>query len=65
MNAIVCDCCGKTVLLSDSDPYFHTPKGITTLRGDPPEGLVMDLCDKCVGRLVQQVRETKGGDGDG
>ena len=63
MRAVVCDCCGKTVLLSDSGPYFECPKGITTLRGEPPNGLVMELCEDCVDRLLAAVRETKGGDG--
>lgn len=56
MNAIVCDCCGKVVLLEDEKPCLK-PKGISRLQSDIlPDG-VLDMCDECVEKLLKKVRK--------
>jgi hypothetical protein len=54
MKAIVCDKCGKVVLLPDEP--LRCPEGINTLvmRGTHRE---IDLCDECVDELVAAVRK--------
>lgn len=58
MRAIVCDCCGKTVLLSDEHPYAE-PIGMNRLTGDILGRSCLDLCDKCAEKLIAAVRETE------
>lgn len=64
MRAMVCDCCGKTVLIAD-EPYMYAPQGIHTLRGDSLPRKELDLCEECVGRLMAAVKESAGGGEDG
>ena len=61
MKAMVCDCCGKTVLISD-EPYMYSPEGMHTLRGDSLPRKELDLCEACVDRLISAVKESAGGE---
>lgn len=60
MKAMVCDCCGKVVLISD-EPYMYAPEGMHTLRGDSLPRKDLDLCDDCVESLLAAVAESAGG----
>ena len=59
MRAIVCDCCGKTVLLDD-DRHYAEPTGMHHLTGDILGRSHLDLCDECAEKLIAAVRETEG-----
>ena len=61
MRAIVCDKCGKVVLLDDKDGFeFHTHTKIYRLIGDHREARDLDLCDDCANELIEAVRGTEG-----
>lgn len=51
MFAIVCDCCGKTMLLASRDDHEHRYKLL-----DEKNATHLDLCEECAGRLVQAAR---------
>ena len=53
MKAIVCDCCGKTILLEN--PYCY-PSGTYQLHGEK-EDLCIDLCEECAAKLTKAIRE--------
>lgn len=55
MRAIVCDRCGKVMLLPDD--RLWTDEGYT-LRGMKKE-LNLDLCEECAEELVKATREVK------
>lgn len=58
MKAIVCDKCGKVVLLEDEFPYRY-PSGIYRLVHDGGEAKELDLCETCTNELVDALRRTK------
>lgn len=55
MKAIVCDCCGKCVLLSFETPWVE-PKGFHKVY-DADSREAMELCDECFEKLTKAVRE--------
>ena len=60
MKAIVCDKCGKVVLLEDEKPYMCNPIGVYTLyKGGSDE--VIELCEECGNDLISEVRKTREG----
>lgn len=54
MKAMVCDKCGKVVLLPDNPGIC--PDGISTLYMSHKQQEI-DLCDECVDELVQALRK--------
>lgn len=61
MRAIVCDKCGKTMLLEDNTPYSYSPVGAYRLVNDK-DNVTLDLCEGCANELLEAVRKMKGGD---
>jgi hypothetical protein len=57
MRACVCDKCGKVVLASDDDTLSLVPEGICRLSDGRRDGVCLDLCVECVGKLMKAVRE--------
>jgi hypothetical protein len=55
MKAIVCDACGKVILLSEAQTY-HENNGVHRLIGDILDRGEVDLCDDCAGKLLEAVR---------
>lgn len=58
MKAIVCDKCGKVVLIEDKHPYgavegIHT----LTLNSDITRESKLDLCQECAEELLALVRK--------
>ena len=53
MRAIVCDCCGKVVLLEDNQ-FF--PDCIHHLSGNVLGRSELDLCTECAEKLVKATR---------
>lgn len=51
MRGIVCDKCGKVVLLE----AFEYPTGIYHLSGNKTE-LELDFCEDCVQEILERVR---------
>lgn len=62
MKAIVCDKCGKVVLLEDNGPYMY-PSGVYRLVNDERKEKTLDLCEDCAGELVEAVRGMEGKNG--
>lgn len=60
MKAIVCDKCGKVVLLADEYPLGKA-EGIhcLTLTNDYSRESKLDLCQECAEELVAAVRRNK------
>lgn len=56
MKAIVCDQCGKVVLLEDGEPLFGA-KGMCRLTGDIFGRGVLDLCEECANKLIAATRK--------
>ena len=56
MRAIVCDKCGKTVLMGDE--YRMYPDGMNRLSLVSKKEEI-DLCDECTEELMEAVREVK------
>ena len=54
MKAIVCDKCGKVVLMSD-DELAICPEGINILQMLGKRQTI-DLCDECTDELVAAIR---------
>ena len=63
-KAIVCDKCGKVILLEDDKPYTFAPAGVFTLMHDKYPHIKMELCEDCADGLVESVRRMKGGVGN-
>lgn len=57
MKAIVCDKCGKVILIPDEIVYEYAT-GINRL-SMMTKRLEIDLCDECADELVAAVREGK------
>lgn len=58
MKAIVCDCCGKVILIPDrTNTYTNT--GVHRLISDTAEERLLDLCDDCADKLTETVRNVK------
>lgn len=56
MKAIVCDCCGKVILIPDrTNTYDNT--GVHRLITDSHDECLLDLCDKCAENLMKAVRK--------
>lgn len=55
MKACVCDKCGKVVLFGDEMDFL--PEGICRLSDGRRDGVRVDLCTECVGKLMESVRE--------
>lgn len=51
MFAVICDCCGKTMLLANMDDKKHRYTLI-----DEKKATYLDLCEECAERLVQAAR---------
>ena len=58
MKAVVCDCCGKVVLIPDSG-RIYVESGIHQLFSDTLDFTKLDLCDECAGKLMDAVRKTR------
>jgi hypothetical protein len=58
MLAIVCDCCGKTRLLSEDETY-HRPSQFSVVTRDRARPEKFDLCEECTEKLVVAVRKGK------
>ena len=61
MKAIVCDKCGKVMLLAD-DALYCRPTGAYRLVKDTGDYSVVDLCEDCANEIVDAVRRTKDGE---
>lgn len=61
MKAIVCDKCGKVMLLEDERPYLVSPAGVYRLIGER-DCHSLDLCEDCACELIEAVRRTKDGE---
>lgn len=61
MKAIVCDVCGKVVLLADEHPLGKA-EGIHCLflTNDLSRENKLDLCEDCAGKLISCARKTSG-----
>lgn len=59
MKAIVCDKCGKVILLEDDRPYCY-PSGIYRLVNERGGAKELDLCEDCAGELVEVLRRMDG-----
>ena len=57
MKALVCDKCGKVSLFGDEMEFL--PEGICRLSDGRRNGVCVDLCTECVGKLMEAVREQK------
>ena len=58
MLAIVCDCCGRTRLLSEEETHRRPScYSLVSIDGLKPEKF--DLCEECTKRLVANVRKGK------
>lgn len=55
MRAIVCDKCGKVVLIPDRS-NMHNIEGVHQLYSDSLGISKLDLCDECAEELVGSVR---------
>lgn len=53
MRAIVCDCCGKVMLLEDN---HYSPEGIHHLTGCILGRSDLDLCTECAEKLIKATR---------
>ena len=58
MKAVVCDCCGKVVLIPDSGRIYGET-GIHRLVADTLDYTSLDLCEECAGKLMDAVRNTR------
>jgi hypothetical protein len=59
MKAIVCDSCGKVVLLEDYCPG-RMPTGFHRMIHDSfVDKVDLDICDECYNRLIEAVRQEK------
>ena len=55
MRAIVCDCCGKVVLLAEDEGY-REPENMHRLSGRIIGRSELDLCTECAEKLIQATR---------
>ena len=62
MKAIVCDKCGKVVLLEEDVPYAFIPVGMYRLINDKGNEK-FELCQECGDEMLAYVRMTRGGEG--
>lgn len=58
MKAIVCDCCGKVILLPD-ETCTYGETGIHRLISNTLSHSQLDLCDLCADNLMKAVRNIK------
>ena len=56
MKAIVCDKCGKVVLIPDKEPAFGTKTGLYRLVSMNDGNVIVDLCEECKKELMDAVR---------
>ena len=56
MKAIVCDKCGKVILLADGERYYHQKAIVKLINTATQEE--MDLCDECAEELKAAVRKS-------
>ena len=57
MKAVVCDCCGKVILIPDrTNTYTNT--GVHRLISDGEERQ-LDLCENCADKLTEAVRNVQ------
>ena len=57
MKAIVCDKCGKVILLEENRYEYSTNSGVYHLIGGAKIGRELDLCESCAEELMAAVRE--------
>ena len=57
MKAIVCDKCGKVILLEDGRYEYGTGSGAFHLIGGKFADSLLDLCEDCVEELMTAVRK--------
>ena len=55
MKAVVCDKCGKVILLPDGKDTYDPENGVFHLYGDGFTAI--DLCRECTDELVAAVRK--------
>ncbi len=55
MRAIVCDKCGKVILLPDDGPTYALPNGVVRIVGSEIGDI--DLCVECANELKAAVRK--------
>lgn len=58
MKAIVCDCCGKVMLIPDRTNTYDN-NGVYRLISDSLDECMLDLCEDCANKLRESVRNTK------
>ena len=58
MKAIVCDSCGKVILIPDRT-NIYVNNGVHRLFSDTLDVAELDLCDECANKLVEAVRNNK------
>lgn len=56
MKAIVCDACGKVMLLDECTPIYSEENGVNRLTGRLFDRGEVDLCDDCASKLLEAVR---------
>lgn len=54
MRAIVCDCCGKVILMEEHDSWQKVD-GVHYIVGKS-DFTELDLCDECYNKLMDGVR---------
>lgn len=54
MRAIVCDCCGKVILIEERE-MWQKVDGVHCVVAKP-EFIELDLCDECYNKLMDGVR---------
>lgn len=59
MNAIVCDKCGKVMLLEDRTCFPYPAYRL--LPPDRSGAVALDLCEECAEALVSEVRDKEEG----
>lgn len=56
MRAIVCDKCGKTILVPDGKTSYDAENGVFYLVSNAAE-VKLDLCEECANELLTLVRK--------
>jgi hypothetical protein len=56
MKAIVCDCCGKVILIPEEE-YIYGLTGVHHLVSNTLDKRELDLCDDCAEKLMKAVRD--------
>lgn len=65
MRAIVCDKCGKTILLEEGALFTRGRETLYTLIRHGADATELDLCEDCAKELLEAVRNTREDKSDG